>query len=235
MILNYTAIDLETTGMHSKNDRIIEIGAVKVRNGEEKEIFSQLVNPGRELTKEIVNLTGITDDMLKGKRRIESVLPEFIDFCGDDILLGHNVMFDYGFIKQNAANINIKWERSGIDSLKIARKFLSSLESRKLDYLCSYYNIEDSNHHRALNGAIAASRLYRIMSDEFENEAPEYFTERKLNFSVKKQSPITKRQAEYLTDLLRYHNLILKGDIKSLTKSEASRLIDRILSEKGRI
>ena len=97
-INNYVCVDLETTGLNPKTDRIIEIGAVKVRNGVVTDTFETLVNPGRRLEERIVTLTGIRDDMLQEQPSIREVLPDFLSFAGEDILLGHSVLFDFAFL-----------------------------------------------------------------------------------------------------------------------------------------
>lgn len=235
MINDYVCVDIETTGCQSKWSRIIEIGAVKVRKGKVVDSFSGLINPGLEISEFITNLTGITNDMVADKPGIDVVMPKFIDFAGDDVLLGHNLMFDYSFLKQNAENLNLSFEREGIDTLKISRKVLKELESRKLDYLCAYYGISDEHHHRAFNDADVTSQLYQILIDRFYDEYPEIFEPQKLEVKVKKLQPITARQAKYLTNLCNYHNIAIDFDIEKLSKNEASKKIDKILSENGRI
>ena len=235
MIKDYVCVDIETTGIRPKWDKIIEIGAVKVRNGREVDQFSELIYPGVKLPWRITELTGITDEMLKGKPTIAEVLPRFIEFAGDDLLLGHNVRFDYSFLKQNAMNLNLKFQKSGTDTLKIARKVLPHLESRALDYLCDYYNIKDENHHRAINDASVTSQLYFILMEQFGEKNPQLFEPYEFSYKVKKMQAITDKQRKYLLDLIRYHNLTVDFDVDSLSKNEASRKIDKILSEKGRI
>ncbi len=234
MINDYVCVDIETTGMRAKWDRIIEIGAVKVRDGEVVGTFSELINPGINISHFITSLTGISDDMVKRRPGIEETLPKFIDFAGDDYLLGHNVMFDYGFLKQNAINMNICFEKSGMDTLKIARKTLPELESRALDYLCKFYGIADENHHRAFNDAEVTSKLYNILINQFGEKRPEIFEPFKFQYKVKKMVPITERQKSYLSALLHQHNIEPDFNIDSLSKNEASKKIDKILSEKGR-
>ena len=153
LIKDYVCVDIETTGVRPKWDRIIEIGAVKVRDGRKVETFSKLIYPGIPIPERITDLTGITNEMIKGQDKIQQVLPEFIEFAGDDLLLGHNIRFDYSFLKQNAINEKLTFEKSGMDTLKIARKLLPDLESRALDFLCEHYGIKDENHHRAFNDA----------------------------------------------------------------------------------
>lgn len=235
MVKDYVSVDIETTGTRAKWDKIIEIGALKVRDGEVVDTFSELIHPGVGISSFITELTGITNEMIAGKPTIEQVLPEFIKFAEDDYLLGHNIMFDYGFLKQNAINLNLTFEKSGMDTLKIARKTLKGLESRGLEYLCSYYGIKDDNHHRAFNDAKVTSELYMILMEQFGTELPDLFEPYPFRYSVKKLQPITDRQKKYLEDLMRLHNIEPDFDINTLSKNEASKKIDKILTEKGRI
>lgn len=112
---------------------------------------------------------------------------------------------------------------------------LPQLESRALDYLCAFYNIKDENHHRAFNDASVTSQLYLIFMEQFGQENPEIFEPYEFSYQVKKMQAITERQKKYLLDLIRHHNLSMDFDVDSLSKNEASRKIDKILSEKGRI
>lgn len=235
MIKDYVCVDIETTGIRPKWDKIIEIGAVKVRDGKEVDTFSELIYPGVHIPDRIIQLTGINDEMLKDSLRIEEVLPRFIEFAGDDLLLGHNVRFDYSFLKQNAINLNLEFNKWGMDTLKIARKVLPQLESRALDYLCTYYNIKDENHHRAFNDASVTSQLYLILMEQFGQDNWEIFEPYEFSYKVRKLQSITDRQKKYLKDLIRYHNLQIDFDVDALSKNEASRKIDKILSEKGKI
>ena len=95
----FIAFDLETTGLSSRTDKIIEIGAVLLRNGKEVDRFQTFVDPGRRLDKKIVDLTGITDQMLQGAPSIAEVMPKFLEFCGDRVLVAHNADFDTGFVR----------------------------------------------------------------------------------------------------------------------------------------
>ena len=231
----YIAIDLETTGMRPKEDRIIEIGAIKVVEGKVQERFETFVNPQMSVPVRIQELTGITTKMAKSGLLIEEVIPKLLEFCGDAPLLAHNIMFDYSFIKHKAVNLGMDFEREGIDTLAIARKTLYDLESRRLAALCEYYNIDSGRSHRASDDAVSAHLLYQNLKADFENQAPELFAATPLIHRVKKQGPITKKQKDYLYDLLKYHKIVIDVEIDSLTKNEASRLIDGIILKNGRI
>ena len=138
---SYVSIDLETTGLNPGRDKIIEIGAVKVLDGERAGTFSSLVNPGRKLEPGITELTGIREEDLRDAPYIEDVLEGVLDFLGDLPLLGHSILFDYSFLKKAAVNAKKTFEKQAVDTLKIARKYLPELESRSLEYLCRYYHI----------------------------------------------------------------------------------------------
>ena len=97
--MNYVAFDIETTGLNPKYDKIIEIGAVRVRDGEPADTFSTFINPGKSLPERIVELTGIHDEDVAGAPYIDALLEPFLSFVGDDVLLGHNFLFDYSFVK----------------------------------------------------------------------------------------------------------------------------------------
>lgn len=233
MTEEYTALDLETTGLNPKRDKIIEIGAVKIRGGRAAGSFHSLVNPWRKLDDKVCHLTGISDEMLEGAPGMEEVLEPLIDFIGDDVLVGHRILFDYSFIKKAAVNCSMTFERKGIDTLKLARKFLPELESRKLGFLCEYYGIEHKAH-RALEDARASSDLYRKLAESFYEGNEEDFMPKQLIFAAKKETPVTKRQKERLYKLLDRHKIMIEYQIDRMTKNEADRLIDQILAKYGR-
>ena len=130
IIEDYVAIDLEMTGLNASRDRILEIGAVRVVHKKVEASYQAMIHPHMELSKEVIELTGITDDMACRGREMDEVFLEIMEFCGDFVLLGHNVMFDYGFLKQAAINQKASFERQGIDTLKIARKLLPPEEKK---------------------------------------------------------------------------------------------------------
>lgn len=245
--MNYVAFDIETTGLNPKYDKIIEIGAVKVRDGELAETFSTFVNPARSLPVRIVELTGICDADVAQAPYIDDILDAFLAFVGEDVLLGHNILFDYSFVKKAAVNQKKSFEKLGIDTLRIAKRFLNELESRQLGYLCDYYHIE-LEAHRALNDAVAAHRLYRVMASEYGGREDELFQPKPLIYTVKKENPATPRQLELLQRLIVQYHLRCEGfvldpvenvtdesiDLEKITKNEASRLIDRLLANFGR-
>lgn len=234
MIESFVALDLETTGVNSSTDRIIEIGLQCVINGEVVREYNQLVNPGRKLESRITELTGISDEMLVGKPGIEQIIPEVIEMIGDLPLLGHNIIFDYGFLKKAALTSGFTFDKKGIDTLKIARVLLPQLEKKNLSVLCDYFDIDTGNSHRALDDANSARLLYYKLH-EIKPDYEAFDVPTQLVLNIKKEVPITLPQKKYLNDLLKYHNITLDEDIEMMSKSRASKVIDGIISTHGRI
>lgn len=231
---SFISVDIETTGLSPVKDKIIEIGALKVVEGKVIEEFDILIDPRVELPERIVELTGISQDMLTGRPTIEEVLPKFLEFAKDLPLLGHNIVFDYSFLKTAAAKQKLVFERKGIDTLQIARTLLSDLESKSLEALCQYYGIVNKKHHRAFEDAKATMMLYEKLSSH-ENATSELLKSKPLVYRVKKVEPATLRQKKLLKDLIKYHKIEIRQSIDTMTKSEASRLMDQIFSTYGRL
>ena len=230
MAETYVAVDLETTGLNPKTDRIIEIGAVKVEHGTVKDVFDRLIHPGRKIGTFVEQLTGITDDMVKDAPVITEVLPEFLEFAKDAPLVGHNIMFDYSFLKRNVVNAGGSFDRMGVDTLALIRILLPELPKKSLPYVCRYLKIETGTSHRAQDDAKAAAFLYEYVKEHWSLER-ERLEPKPLLYPVKREVPATLRQKEYLQALLKYHKIDLGLSPESLTKNEASRLIDNIISQ----
>lgn len=232
---SYVVLDLETTGLQPKTDRILEIGALKIENGEVADSYHKMIDPRMRIPCRIQQLTGITQSMAEQGETIEEILPGFLEFCSDLPLLGHNILFDYSFIKHKAVNQGLEFEKQAVDTLKIARKVLPDLESRSLVSLCRYYDIRQEHAHRALDDARSTWQLYCHLKREFEENYPQEFIPKDLICRVKRQGPITISQKVYLNDLIKYHRIEKDIEIDSLTKSEASKMIDNIILNYGRI
>ena len=138
MLRSYIAFDIETTGLNPMENEIIEIGALKVREGRVAERFMEFIHPISPISPMITGLTGITNKMVADARSRSQVVSDFLDFCGDDILIGHNVIFDYSFVKCSAVQDGLAFEKMGIDTLKIAKKVHADLEPKSLGRLCDY-------------------------------------------------------------------------------------------------
>ena len=159
----FVVFDLETTGLVNnpaagRMDAITEIGAVKIEKGEIREKFSTLVDPQRKLEEQIVKLTGITDDMLVGQPKIEQVIPDFFKFCDGCILVGHNVQFDYQFIRYYGSKDEYMFENRALDTMTLAQELLF-LPNYKLNTLADHYGIS-FNHHRAWDDALTTAKIF---------------------------------------------------------------------------
>lgn len=232
---DYIALDVETTGLSPYKDRIIEIGALKVSGGEVVARFQSLVRYEFPLPERITEITGITDEELCDAPSEKTVMADFFDFFGDtEVILGHNIPFDYGFIRGAAARTGYSFEPQVIDTLAICKKLYPDRESRKLADMCSFFEIDSDGWHRAFADAYATYRLFEALSEKHLGEAPELFVPARCSFREKKTEPITPRQKKYLLDLLNYHKINTTVDVDMLSKSEASRLIDKIIFNHGR-
>ena len=190
---SYIALDLETTGLEPKKEKITEIAALKVEHGQITGRFVTLVNPKRPLTERVVELTGITDDMLKDAPVIEDIIGEVLEFIGNLPLLGHNIRFDYSFLKQAAVNQKMEFECEAVDTLKVCRKLMPEQEKKNLGNACTYYKIEQPLAHRAEADALSAHFLYQKLVALYGEEQPELFVTTPLNCRMKRQQPATKR------------------------------------------
>ena len=142
--------DLETTGLDSKSDRIIEIGAIKVVNLEPVAEFSTLVSTDIEISPTITNITGLTQQDLVGQPQIEPVLNDFLDFIDGGILVAHNADFDMPMVKAHYSRMGIDLEWPTFCTLKMARRILEHLENKKLDTIAEHYGLTFESRHRSI-------------------------------------------------------------------------------------
>ena len=230
MVTSYVCVDVETTGLNPKSEKLIEIGAVKVLDGQVAETFQSFLNPGRTLEPRIVALTGITDEMLQDAPVAAQVMPKFHEFCGELPLIGHNLIFDYSFLKRAMLNEKLSFEKKGIDTLKIARKYLPELESRNLGFLCQHFKITHTAH-RALGDAQATAQLYEILRTMFYERAAEegcgVFEPKLLLHNAKREQPITVAQKEQITRYCARLGISLEQDLNAMSRAEASRFIEK--------
>lgn len=236
--MKYLAVDIESTGLSPDSAQMIEIGAVVVEDGKTQATFSRLIGISQPLPRRIVELTGITDRMLKDQAGEREVMRDFLYFSQDnckdcDVILGHNVSFDFSFLKTAAVLLGETFERQGIDTLKIARLVHPEIESKTLDSMCDYYQITRSASHRAFEDAKAAAELFECMKERFASCNPEVFAPVALTYAPKKQEPMTEKQKKYLIDLVKYHQLEIPPYLEEFTKSKASRYIDKIILDHG--
>ena len=156
----FVVFDLETTGFSNINDKITEIGAVKIRGFEIVDRFSELVNPEKDISYRVQELTGITNEMVKDKPTIEEILPKFMEFVGDDVLVAHNADFDTGFIMQKCKEQGLEYKNKKVDTLMLARIMLPNLKRYKLDKVAKEVGVQLLNHHRAVDDAEATANIF---------------------------------------------------------------------------
>ena len=196
----YVAFDLETTGLSSANDRIIEIGAVVMKNGEELDRFQTFVDPQRPLEKKIVELTGITDEMLKGAPKIEEVLPEFLKFVNGRVLVAHNSDFDTGFIRAACARQGLPYTYTAADTLILSQNMLPQLNKFKLDIVSNALSLPDFNHHRAADDAVTCGLIMHRLMARMEEEL-DIYTLQEINgrmTTLRAKGRITDRHARHI-------------------------------------
>ena len=156
----YVVFDLETTGFSPVNNRIIEIGAVKVVEGRITDRFSTFVNPDVPIPFDIEKLTGINDHMVLEAPMIEQVLPEFLEFCEGAVMVAHNAGFDMSFVQRNAKRMGISLHKTVVDTVSLARVLLPQLNRFKLDTVAKALNISLDNHHRAVDDAACTAEIF---------------------------------------------------------------------------
>lgn len=196
----FVVFDLETTGFSAEVDRIIEIGAVKIKNGEIVDNFSKFVNPKIPIPFRIEKLTGINDSMVMEAEPIEKILPEFLEFCGDAVMVAHNAGFDTSFIINNAERLGIKYDPTIMDTVLLAQFVIPNLHNYKLDTLCKHLAVSLENHHRAVDDAQATAYIYLKMVKMLE--------ERDI-FDLDKLNEAGKLDDEAIKKLHQYHCIIL--------------------------
>ena len=196
----YVVFDIETTGLSKEKEMITEIGAVKVADGKIIDRFSIFVNPQRPISAEITKLTGITDDMVKDAPTIENVLPEFLKFCEDTVLVAHNASFDTGFIRIAAERAGLgELHHTIVDTLELARALLPELNKHKLDIVCEHLGVTLNGHHRAVNDAEATAEVFIKFLD--------MLAEKKI-FTLDEINVLASRTVNY-KKLRAYHAIIL--------------------------
>ena len=188
----YVVFDLETTGFSSKNDKIIEIGAVKIKEGSIVDRFSEFINPEMRIPYNITELTSITDEMVEKSETIEKILPKFLEFCKDSVIVAHNAGFDVGFIKKNARDIGEEFDYPVLDTVPLARYLYPELKKVKLNIVAKHLGVSLENHHRAVDdakctGDILLKCFEKIKEEKNINTLKELNEEFLANVDIKKQ------------------------------------------------
>ncbi len=156
----FVVFDIETTGLDKNTEAITEIGAVKIKEGKVVDTFSTFSDPLRHIPEKITELTGITDEMVKGAPTEKEAIKNFLDFCGEAPVIAHNAKFDTGFIKVAAERNNLEFNNTIICTLILSQALLPELKKHKLNLIADYLNIENPNHHRAVNDAEVTGKIW---------------------------------------------------------------------------
>ena len=199
----YIVLDIETTGLSFRTEKITEIGAVKVKNGEIVDTFETFVNPEIPIPQRIVELTGITDSLVKNEPTIDIVMPKFLDFIGNLKLVAHNADFDIGFLKNNAEVLGLKMDNDYIDSLALSRQLFPEFKKHKLGILAEKFGIKVENAHRALDDVKTLVKVYLKLLEKY-NEGPKTLGKKK------------EEKKELYKTLPSYHAIILVKNLKGL-------------------
>ena len=166
----FICFDIETTGLSPKTEKITEIGAVKITNGQVVDRFSTFVNPEMPIPAKIVELTGITDAMVKDAPSQSDAVRAFLDFCGDSVLVAHNAPFDVSFIRAACNNMGVEYNYTSIDTVAISRAILPDIKNCKLDTVAKYLRLPDFNHHRAVDDAEILSKIFISLCDRLKDD-----------------------------------------------------------------
>ncbi len=192
----FIVFDLETTGFSPVKDKIIEIGAVKVEKGKITEKFSTFVNPQIPIPFKITQLTSITDAMVLDAPSIKEVLPRFLEFVGDGVLVAHNASFDVSFIEQNCRYQDIRPDFTSVDTVAMARVLLPTLSRFKLNIVAKALNISLENHHRAVDDAGATAEIFEKFVEMLAER--DIYTLKELNrFGVKNNADAVRKMPSH--------------------------------------
>ena len=159
----YCVLDLETTGFSFRTEKITEIGVMKVQNGKVLDEFACFVNPEKPIPQRVVEVTHITDDMVKDAQTIDKVFPKLIEFLGDSILVAHNADFDIGFLKYNAKELGYSLDNTYIDTLRLAKDIFPDYKKYKLGAIAENLGIKVEVAHRALDDVDTTVKVFNVM------------------------------------------------------------------------
>ncbi len=165
----YVIFDLETTGFYPGKDKITEIGAVKIKNRKIIDKFSSFINPERGIPTKVQELTNITPEMVVNAPTIDKIIPDFLDFIGDSVLVAHNADFDIGFLKYFAKKSNFEVNNTSVDTLELTRTLFPQLKNYKLDTLANEFKVPLRGHHRAVNDAEATAEIFVKLIEHLNN------------------------------------------------------------------
>ena len=203
----YCVLDLETTGLSFRTEKITEVGIIKIRNGEIVDEFECFVNPEKPIPQEVVEVTHITDDMVKDAETIDKVIPKIIDFIGDSVLVAHNADFDIGFLKHNFAEYGYSLDNTYIDTLRLAKVIFPDMKRYKLGLIADKLDIVVEVAHRALDDVKTLVAVFNIMIEKLKEKGAKTVNDIDIVFAG---------DPEAYKKLPSYHAIILAKDYVGL-------------------
>lgn len=232
---DYIVFDLETTGLDPEWDSIIEIGAIHYVNGSEMDRFQTLVKPEWEIPEFVTELTGITNEMVADAPSIDNILPSFIEYVGDSILVGHNVNFDVNFVYDNwKEQTDEDFQNDFIDTMRIARKLLNTLPHHRLKDLKKYYGIVVETEHRAIADCVATQMLFdHLHSGALEtygtDEAFQALFKKKHSRGYDVKNIVPTGEEDFDPDNLLFgKEVVITGTLERMLRKDALQLIANI-------
>ena len=167
---NYIVLDFETTGLSPFNDKIVEIGAIKVEDNKIIDKFEMLINPKIAIPSHVSKIINITNNMVADKPSIDQIFKSFVDFLGDFNLVIHNAKFDMGFLIVNGENLGFNIKNKALDTISVTKDLFPDLKKYNLASLCKHFKIENKNAHRAMSDVLATYELYKILYDKYNKK-----------------------------------------------------------------
>ncbi|HZJ78035.1 MAG TPA: PolC-type DNA polymerase III [Clostridia bacterium] len=215
----FVIFDVETTGLNALNDRLTEIGAVRVKDGTLVESFNTFVNPCMKIPERVVEITGITDSMVKDAPSEKEAVKAFLDFCGDKTLVAHNAGFDTGFIKSACKRCSLDYNFTHLDTLSLSRAMLTKIKNYKLDTVAKHLDLPKFNHHRASDDARILAQIFFKLIQKLKDEYG-VLSSQQINDTFSGADP-KKTPASHMIILAQ--NLVgLKNLYKLITKSNVN-------------
>lgn len=227
-IPDMTVIDIETTGLDSYCCSIIELAAVKIRNHQIIDKFQTLIDPEEEIDSFIIELTGITNEMVKGKPLFKDVIEEYLTFIGQDIVMGHNVNFDVNFLYDKCIDLNLDFQNDFLDTMRLSRRLFKKLSNHKLITLVKAFGIEEKTSHRAMDDAEQTFHCYEYMIKyAFTNGINISELNLSRNKTLAKHIIATSDEFDIAHPLFK-KTCVFTGTLERMTRKEAMQLVANI-------
>lgn len=206
----YCVLDLETTGFSATNEKITEVGIMKLKNGEVIDQFSKFVNPEKHIPERVTEVTNITDEMVKDAKTIKEIFPEILEFIEGSVLVAHNAPFDIGFLKQNAKALGYEFDYTYLDTLSLAKDLFPEYKKYKLGKIAENLGIKVEVAHRALDDVDTTVKVFKIMLDMLKDCGAKKIED------INKVSCTKEAKKEEYKKLKTYHAIILAKDYVGL-------------------